>query len=89
MHRRKRADLWVGRIKSPEERCNLGQDVRIHRRRPGKDERVSVVESDGDGRWSADGNLRRGEYYARIDAYFKERYGFCTRARSRVVTIGR
>lgn len=89
LHRRKRADLWTGRIKSHLDRCNTGQNVRVFRKRRGKDENTVNATSDEDGRWSADGNRRRGTYYARVEHRFKPRYGTCVKAKSHPITIRR
>jgi uncharacterized delta-60 repeat protein len=89
LHRNKGADLWKGRIKSNQDRCNAGQTVRVFRKRAGKDEHTETATSDDSGHWSADGNLRRGTYYARIERQFKPRYGTCVKAKSHAVTIRR
>jgi uncharacterized delta-60 repeat protein len=89
LHRHKRADLWTGRIKSDQDRCNAGQTVRVFRKRRGKDENTVSATSDEDGKWSADGNLRRGTYYARVERRFKPRWGTCVKARSNAITIRR
>ena len=89
LRRRAREDLWVGRVKSRLERCNAGRTVRVLRKRPGPNELTTKAVTDDDGRWSAEGNLRHGTYYARVEGFFSDRYGTCTTARSHAVTIGR
>jgi uncharacterized delta-60 repeat protein len=91
MHRSKGTDLWAGRIKSREDRCNERQEIRIYRKRRGDaaDELLKIVTSKDGGRWSAKGTPRRGAYFARVQRRFKPRFGICVKARSHAVEIRR
>lgn len=87
LRRDKAADLWLGRAVSPDDRCVPKQEVKIFRKRPGHDELLSDADSGGDGSFEADGNLRRGTYYAFVAKAFKPRIGYCKRSRSNEVVI--
>jgi hypothetical protein len=61
--------------------------VRVYRRKHGKNELIATAKSRGDGTWSAEAPMGRGEYVAKVGEFFKDRYGLCAKARSRVVRI--
>jgi uncharacterized delta-60 repeat protein len=87
LERRKAADLWIGTAASPNGRCATRQAVKIFRVRPGRDEFLSAADSASDGSFTADGNLRRGAYYAVVRRAFKPRIGYCRTSRSNEVVI--
>lgn len=62
------ADVFRGRVSSPNDNCIEERDVSLFRVLAGDDERIDGDESEDDGTWAIDveGDPARGRYYVRI-----------------------
>jgi uncharacterized delta-60 repeat protein len=87
LHRRKAADLWVGRATSPDQRCAAKQDIHIYRVHGNRREELGEATYNADGSFEADGNLTPGAYYAAVEREFKPNFGLCRAAHSKPVVI--
>jgi Concanavalin A-like lectin/glucanases superfamily/Glucose / Sorbosone dehydrogenase len=88
IHYSERAEAFKGKVRSPEEDCRRGEDVRVLRVKPGPDKRVGKDGTNGRGGYSIPDRGGHGRFYAKVNETEEPNLGVCERDRSRRLKLG-
>jgi uncharacterized delta-60 repeat protein len=84
---RRAGDVFKGQVRSRRFACTRGQDVKIFRKRPGRDHRLGMDRTGRSGGYQIGGHGSRGRYYAEVNRTVATGAAICGSTKSRVLRL--